>query len=322
MGELFLLILGLLLIVKAADVLVTAASSLALRFKVPKMLVALTIMAFGTCAPEVAISFQSVQNGDGQIAFANVIGSTIVNVFLIIGMAALIRPIKVKHATIKKELPILLLVTSVFSILMLDRLFDPFTRNVFSRPDGIVLLLFFSVFVLYLIGLLHKGADETNTDEIKYGSFMSILLIILSLLVTVFSSDLIVNNAVALAEKLNISEKIITMIIIVIGTSLPELVMTVTSARKGEFDMAIGNIVGTNIFNICVVLGLPVAIYGNVGLGDFNFVDIFVVFLSSLCLYLFAKSEKVVSRKEAFIMICIFILYYFYLFIVLIILFL
>ena len=315
MGELFLLILGLLLIVKAADVLVTAASSLALRFKVPKMLVALTIMAFGTCAPEVAISFQSVQNGDGQIAFANVIGSTIVNVFLIIGMAALIRPIKVKHATIKKELPILLLVTSVFSILMLDRLFDPFTRNVFSRPDGIVLLLFFSVFVLYLIGLLHKGAEENNTDEIKYGSFMSILLIILSLLVTVFSSDLIVNNAVALAEKFRVSEKIITMIIIVIGTSLPELVMTVTSARKGEFDMAIGNIVGTNIFNICVVLGLPVAIYGNVGLGGFNFVDIFVVFLSSLCLYLFAKSEKVVSRKEAFIMICIFILYYSYLFI-------
>lgn len=315
MGELFLLILGLLLIVKAADVLVTAASSLVLRFKVPKMLVALTIMAFGTCAPEVAISFQSVQNGDGQIAFANVIGSTIVNVFLIIGMAALIRPIKVKHATIKKELPILLLVTSVFSILMLDRLFYPFTRNVFSRPDGIVLLLFFSVFVLYLIGLLHKGADETNTDEIKYGSFMSILLIILSLLVTVFSSDLIVNNAVALAEKFRVSEKIITMIIIVIGTSLPELVMTVTSARKGEFDMAIGNIVGTNIFNICVVLGLPVAIYGNVGLGGFNFVDIFVVFLSSLCLYLFAKSEKVVSRKEAFIMICIFILYYSYLFI-------
>lgn len=315
MGELFLLILGLLLIVKAADVLVTAASSLALRFKVPKMLVALTIMAFGTCAPEVAISFQSVQNGDGQIAFANVIGSTIVNVFLIIGMAALIRPIKVKHATIKKELPILLLVTSVFSILMLDRLFDPFTRNVFSRPDGIVLLLFFSVFVLYLIGLLHKGAEENNTDEIKYGSFMSILLIILSLLVTVFSSDLIVNNAVALAEKFRVSEKIITMIIIVIGTSLPELVMTVTSARKGEFDMAIGNIVGTNIFNICVVLGLPVAIYGNVGLGGFNFVDIFVVFLSSLCLYLFAKSEKFISRKEAFIMICIFILYYSYLFI-------
>lgn len=315
MRELFLLIFGLILIVKAADVLVTASSSLALRFNVPKMLVALTIMAFGTCAPEVAISFQSVQNGDGQIAFANVIGSCIVNVFLIIGVAALIRPIKVKHATIKKELPILFLITTVFAVLMLDRLFDPFTRNVFSRPDGLVLLLFFGVFVSYLVGLLRKGGDNKGDEGIKYGAFMSILLIILSLLVTIFSSDLIVENAVALANELNISKKMITMVIIVIGTSLPELVMTVTSARKGEFDMAVGNIIGTNIFNICVVLGLPVAIYGNVGLGGFNFVDIFVVFLSSLCLYLFAKSEKVVSRKEAFIMICIFILYYSYLFI-------
>lgn len=315
MKELILLFLGLVLIVKAADVLVSAASSLALRFKVPKMLVALTIMAFGTCAPEVAISFQSVQSGDGQIAFANVIGSCIVNVLLIIGVASLIRPIKVKHATIKKELPILLLITSVFSILMLDRLFDPFTSNVFSRPDGLVLILFFSVFVLYLIGLLHKGIGDNEATEVKYGSFMSVLLIILSVLVTIFSSDLIVNNAISLANKINISEKIITMIAIVIGTSLPELVMTVTSARKGEFDMAVGNIIGTNIFNICVVLGLPVVIYGNVGLGGFNFIDILVVFLSSFCLYLFAKSERVISRKEAFIMLCIFILYYVYLFI-------
>lgn len=315
MKELILLFLGLFLIVKAADVLVNASSSLALRFKVPKMLVALTIMAFGTCAPEVAISFQSVQSGDGQIAFANVIGSCIVNVLLIIGVASLIRPIKVKHATIKKELPILLLITSVFSILMLDRLFDPFTSNVFSRPDGLVLILFFSVFVLYLIGLLHKGIGDNEATEVKYGSFMSVLLIILSILVTIFSSDLIVNNAISLANKINISEKIITMIVIVIGTSLPELVMTVTSARKGEFDMAVGNIIGTNIFNICVVLGLPVVIYGNVGLGGFNFIDILVVFLSSFCLYLFAKSERVISRKEAFIMLCIFILYYVYLFI-------
>ena len=315
MKELILLFLGLFLIVKAADVFVNAASSLALRFKVPKMLVALAIMAFGTCAPEVAISFQSVQSGDGQIAFANVIGSCIVNVLLIIGVASLIRPIKVKHATIKKELPILLLITSVFSILMLDRLFDPFTSNVFSRPDGLVLILFFSVFVLYLVGLLHKGGEKGNNSEIKYGSFMSVLLIILSILVTIFSSDLIVDNAVDLAHMLNISEKIITMIAIVIGTSLPELVMTVTSARKGEFDMAVGNIIGTNIFNICVVLGLPVVIYGNVGLGGFNFIDILVVFLSSFCLYLFAKSERIISRKEAFVMLCIFIMYYVYLFI-------
>ena len=313
MKELILLFIGLFFIVKAADVLVTASSSLALKLKVPKMLVALTIMAFGTCAPEVAISFQSVQSGDGQIAFSNVIGSSIVNVFLIIGMAALIKPIKVKHATIKKELPILVLITSVFAILMLDRMFDPFTSNIFSRPDGLVLLLFFSVFVLYLIGLIHKGAEDNNTSDIKYGGWTAIGLIILSILVTIFSSDMIVDNAILLADKLNISKKVITMVIIVIGTSLPELVMTITSARKGEFDMAVGNIIGTNIFNICVVLGLPVLIYGNVGLNGFSFFDILVTFLSSFFLYLFAKSEKVISRKEEIFMLLMFIIYYVYL---------
>ncbi len=315
MKELILLIFGLLLIVKAADVLVSASSSLALKLNVPKMLVALTIMAFGTCAPEIAISFQSVKAGDGQIAFSNVIGSCIVNVLLIIATASLIKPIKVKHATIKKELPILVLVTSVFVVLMIDRLFDPLTTNIFSRTDGIVLLLFFGVFVSYLIGLVHKGGDTDGSKDIKYGPVMSVLLIVLSLVVTVISSDLIVDNAVALANALNISKKIITMVIIVIGTSLPELVMTVTSARRGEFDMAVGNIIGTNIFNICVVLGLPVAIYGDVSLSGFNFVDILAVFVSSFSLYLFARSEKVISRKEAMFMLGVFIIYYVYLFI-------
>ena len=314
MKELILLIFGLFLIVKSADILVSASSSLALRFKIPKMLVALTIMAFGTCAPEVAISFQSVQSGDGQIAFANVIGSCTINVFLIIGMASLIKPIKVKHATIKKELPILLLITSAFSILMLDRLFDPFTNNVFSRSDGIILILLFCIFVSYLIGLVRKGSDS-DTGDIKYGSFMSLLLIILSLIVIIFSSDLIVDNAVILADKFGISKKIITMVIIVIGTSLPELIMTITSAQKGEFDMAVGNIIGTNIFNICIVLGVPVVIYGSVSLVGFNFIDIMFLFLSSFCLFLFAKSEKTISRYEAIFMLCLFIIYYVYLFI-------
>ncbi len=316
MIDLILLFLGLFLIVKAADVLVEAAASLALRLNVPKMLVALTIMAFGTCAPEMAISFQSVKGGDGQIAFANIIGSCVVNVFLIIGMAALIKPIRVKHATIKKELPILVLITTVFSVLMLDKLFIPFTDNSFSKVDGIVLLLFFSVFVFYLIGLIHKGNEKNNDDDIKYGFAFSLLLIVFSLLLTIVSSDLVVNSATALAEKLNVSKKIITMLIIVVGTSLPELVMTITSASKGEFDMAIGNIIGTNIFNICVVLGLPVAVYGGVELTGFNFVDILVVFLSSFCLYLFAKSKKEVSRNEAIFMLTLFIIYYVYLFMV------
>lgn len=129
----------------------------------------------------------------------------------------------------------------------------------------------------------------------------------------IFSSDLIVNSATKIAEYLHVSDKIITMIAVVIGTSLPEMVMTVTSARKGEFDMALGNIIGTNIFNICIVLGLPIVIYGDMALTGFGFVDIVVLFLSSFLLFWFARSEKTLSRREAIIMLGIFVFYYAYL---------
>ena len=128
------------------------------------------------------------------------------------------------------------------------------------------------------------------------------------------SSDVIVDNAVKLATSIGISEKIITMTAIVIGTSLPELMLTISSAKKGEFDMTIGNIIGTNIFNICIVLGLPVAIYGDILLENFSIVDILVVFLTSLDLFLFAKSERTISKKEGILMLMIFIVYYIYLF--------
>ena len=151
MLELILLIVGFIMIIKASDVLVDAASSLAIKFKVPKMLIALTIVAFGTCAPELAISFNSVMAKNGTMAFANVVGSCIVNVFLIIGLAALTNNIKIKDATIKKEMPILLLVTTSFSVLMLDSLFNSNSANIFSRADGIILILLFLMFVADLI---------------------------------------------------------------------------------------------------------------------------------------------------------------------------
>lgn len=318
MLEVIFLIIGFIMIVKASDVLVDAASSIATKCKVPKMLIALTIVSFGTCAPEVAISFNSVIDKNGTMAFANVIGSCIVNVFLIIGLAAIIKSIKVKHNTIKKELPILLLITSSFSVLMLDSLFNSKNSNVFSRADGIVLILLFFMFVAYLIQLFRGRAIEEAKEsvEIKYDNiFIAIVLLILSIALICVSSDVIVDNAVKLATAIGVSEKIITMTAIVIGTSLPELTLTVTSAKKGEFDMTIGNIIGTNIFNICIVLGLPVALYGDILLENFSIIDILVVFLSSFDLFLFARSERTVSKKEGVLMILIFIVYYTYLFI-------
>ena len=314
MLEVIFLIIGFIIIIKASDILVDCATSLAIRCKVPKMLIALTIVAFGTCAPEVAISFQSVASKNGTMAFANVVGSCIVNVFLIVGLAAILRPIRVKHVTIKKELPILLLITSGFSVLMLDRLFNPMSSNVFSRRDGIILILLFTMFILYLIQMVRHGEVEEKND-VKYPQlWKAILYLIISIIVICISSDLIVDNAVELARMLSVSEKIITMTAIVIGTSLPEMFMTVSSAKKGEFDISIGNIIGTNIFNICIVLGLPVLIYGDVPLVNFSIVDILVVFLSSFNLYFFARSERKISKQEGIIMILIFIVYYTYLF--------
>lgn len=313
--EIVLLLIGFILIIKASDVLIDCASSIALLCKVPKMLIALTIVSFGTCAPEVAISFNSVAANNGSMALANVIGSCIVNILLIIGIAAIVNPIKVKNSTVKKELPILFLITSIFFVLLMDRLFNPNTPTSFSRFDGAVLILSFGIFVYYLIRLLKNKKQDQGGVEKKYNLPVALILFVISTIVIIYSSDLIVDNALSLAERIHVSPKIITMIAVVVGTSLPELVMTVTSAKRGEFDMAIGNIIGTNIFNICIVLGLPILIYGDLELVDFSFIDIFVVLLSSFLLYLFASSEKQISKKEGIIMLVVFCCYYIYLFI-------
>ena len=313
--DIILLIIGFFVIVKASDILVDAASSLALKLKISKIFIALTIVAFGTCAPEVAISFHSVSSGDGGMAFANVVGSCIVNVFLIIGLASFIHPIKIRHSTVKRELPILTIITSIFAVLMVDSIFNPLTSNTFSRADAIILILLFVLFMVYLVHMLFRKNNMNAPEEIKikYSPFISLLLLIVSIVFIIFSSDLIIESAKNIAYALNISEKIITMFVIVVGTSLPEMIMTVTSARKGEFDMAIGNIIGTNIFNICVVLGVPIFIYGDIALTGFGVIDILMVFLSSFLLFVFARSERVIDKIEGAFMLWLFVCYYIYL---------
>ncbi len=313
--DIIILLIGFFVIIKASDVLVDAASSLALKLNISKIFIALTIMAFGTCAPEVAISFRSVFDNDATMAFANVIGSCVVNILLIIGLASFIHPIKIKHATVKRELPLLFIITSIFVVLMLDSLFNPLTKNTFSRADAIILILLFSLFVVYLIQMLFKRNKNVTADdiEIKYSPLVAFALLIVSIIFIIYSSDLIIDSAKNIAASLNIAEKIITMFVIVVGTSLPEMIMTVTSAKKGEFDMAIGNIIGTNIFNICIVLGLPIVIYEDILLTGFGFIDILMVFMSSLLLFVFAKSERTINKREGIVMLMFFSLYYGYL---------
>lgn len=309
-----LLVFGLTVLIRFSDIFVSAASSLSLSLKVPKMLIALTIAAFGTCAPELAISFNSINSGASDMTLANVIGSCIVNILLIVGLSAITRPIKVKERTIKKELPLLVIITTAFFILVTDSLFKKGAVNSLSRADAIMLLIWFILFMFYIIGIVRKNKNN-EYDMPEYSIVKSIILIILSLSAITLSSNIVVDNAVLLASQIGISQKIISMTVIVIGTSLPELTMTINAARKDEFDMAVGNIIGTNIFNICIVLGLPIAIYGGVSSSSFNVVDTSVVLLSALMFYIFGRSNKELSRREGLLMVLVFILYYTYVFI-------
>lgn len=309
-----LLVFGLTILIRFSDIFVSAASSLSLSLKVPKMLIALTIAAFGTCAPELAISFNSIKSGASDMTLANVIGSCIVNILLIVGLSAITRPIKVKERTIKKELPLLVIITTAFFILVTDSLFKKGAVNSLSRADAIMLLIWFTLFMFYIIGIVRKNKNN-EYDIPEYSIVKSIILIIFSLLAITLSSNIVVDNAVLLESQIGISQKIISMTVIVIGTSLPELTMTINAARKDEFDMAVGNIIGTNIFNICIVLGLPIAIYGGVSSSSFNVVDTSVVLLSALMFYIFGRSNKELSRREGLLMVLVFILYYTYVFI-------
>lgn len=309
-------LVGFYLLIRGADYFVDAISSTATNLKIPKLIISLSIVAFGTSAPELFISFQGLLNGNNDVVLANVIGSTIVNTMLIIGIAAIIRPIKIKNETIKKQLPLHLLIILVFAILLLDNIFNS-TINTISRSDGIILFLIFLYFIYYIYSYYKKSnhlKENLIHEKPKWNLPVSIIISICGLVAISFGSNLAVDNCVAIARYLHISEKLITMVILVVGTSTPELVMAITSARKGEFDIIIGNIIGTNIFNIGFVLGLPIMILGGVSTNSFNFADMSIMIISGLILYTFSKDDRKLTRTEGIIMVCIFLSYYTYLF--------
>ncbi len=315
-GWIILFLIGLVALIKASDIFVDASSSLAVKLRMPKMLIALTIAAFGTCAPELAISFKSISSGNYDMTLANVIGSCVVNILLIVGVATLVKPIKIKEQTVKKELPILVLVTGIFFIMLNDSIFLGGNKNGLSQIDGAILLGVFGGFLAYIIYVVHQARHKSKRsrrrEKAKYGLWQALLYIVVTLIVIVLASDLVVDNAVLIAQEIGISQKIITMTAIVIGTSLPELTMTVGASRKGEFDLAVGNIIGTNIFNICIVLGLPTLIYGGFTSTAFNFVDTTAVLLAAVVYYWFGRSSRKLERFEGMLMVAIFAAYYTY----------
>ncbi|MBQ3435635.1 MAG: calcium/sodium antiporter [Bacilli bacterium] len=309
--NILLLIIGFVILIKGADFFVEGASSIAGNFKVSKMLIGLTIVAFGTSAPEFAVSVKSILSGNGDIVFGNVIGSNILNILLIIGISAIIHSLNVKNSTVKKELPITLLMTTLFAVLISDSLFNLKDINQFTRSDGVVILLFFTVFVYYLISMMRNKIDDDGKEE-YLPLVKSFAFTILGIVAVVLGSNLVVDSASFLAKALGISQKMIALTVVALGTSLPELVTSIMATRKGEYDIAIGNIVGSCIFNIGVVIGMPVALFGGVGHIAFNYIDVGVMLLSAFLLFIFSRNDYKIHRWEGIVFLTIFVIYYSY----------
>lgn len=305
-----LLVVGFVLLVKGADFFVDGASSTAENFKVSKMLIGLTIIAFGTSAPEFAVSMSALASGSTDMVLGNVIGSCILNILLILGIAALIHPIKIKEPTVKKELPLCMLISTLLAVLFLDINLGNGAPNQITRSDAIVILLFFSVFLYYLITLAKhsKGNKEKVKPKFKLGK--SLLWVAIGLVGIIVGSQLVVDSASETATVIGLSERVIALTVIAFGTSLPELVTTIVAAKKGEPDLAVGNIIGSNIFNICIVLGVPVAIFGTVTPASFQMIDIIMLVASAVLLFVFSVSTKRITRIEGLMMILAFVAYY------------
>ncbi len=309
--HIILLVVGFVILIKGADVFVDGASAVASNFKVSKMLIGLTIVSFGTSAPEFAVSVKSLLSGTGDIVLGNVIGSNILNILLILGVSSLFHSLNVKNSTVKKELPITMLITTLFAVLLSDHLFDPSISNTFTRSDGIVLLLFFLVFIYYLITMMRNKIDDDN-DDISMPLLKAVLFTVGGIVAIVAGSNFVVDSASYIAEALGVSERMISLTIIALGTSLPELVTSVSATRKGEYDIAIGNVVGSNIFNIGIVVGTPIAIFGGIGTIAFGYIDLIVMVVSAILLFMFAFNDYKITKKEGIVFLLLFVIYYSY----------
>ena len=306
-----LLIVGFILLIKGADILVDGASNLARNLKIPKMIIALTIVAFGTSAPELAVSIKALISGNSDIVLGNVVGSNIFNILCILGISSLFAPMGVKDNTVKKEIPLTILFSSLLMFLSFDNMFDKNIKNIITRTDGIVILLFFTIFIYYLFSVTKKGKKD-EIEKPDYNILKSLIFIIVGLVSIVFGSNMVVDNASLIAKALNVSEKMISLTVVAFGTSLPELVTSIQAARKNENDIAIGNIIGSNIFNIGIVIGLSCMLIGNINASAFNYIDMLVMVFAALLLFILTFKKRKIEAHEGIIMLLVFVIYYTY----------
>ncbi len=309
-----LLLAGFVALIKGADLFVDGSAGLARNLKVPSLIIGLTIVAMGTSAPELAVSTSAAIAGANEIALSNVVGSNMFNLLVVLGACALFCPVPVDKIVLKRDFPISIIVTVfIFAVVGAKEIFNGslFTKAMADdagtvyRWTGIVLLVFFIAYIVYLI-IDAKRHPEPETDEAKKPYWKCFLFIVLGIALIVGGGQAVVQSAKYIARAAGMPETLIGLTIVAVGTSLPELVTSVVAAKKGETGLAIGNVVGSNIFNLMLILGTSSAIHP-VGANVASVFDMGILIIVSLIVFLFSVSKKKIVRVEGIIMILVYV---------------
>ena len=293
--EYLLLLIGFVLLIKGADFFVDGSSSLARIMKVPSVIIGLTIVAMGTSAPEASVSVNAALAGSNDIAISNVIGSNLFNGLVVVGVCAFMAGFKTNPEILKRDMPLNIIVTAILCIMLLDRHIN--------HIEGIILLISMAVYIAVMVISALKNRE--TADECKILSLpKSLIFIIGGLIAVIFGGTLVVDNACLIAKDFGVSENFIGLTIIAIGTSLPELVTSITATRKGDSGLALGNAIGSNLFNILFILGLSATICPLNVLSE-SIIDCIILLVSAVILYVFARTKKTMNRWEG--IVCVFL---------------
>lgn len=324
-----LLIIGFILLIKGADIFVDSSSNIAKQLKIPSLIIGLTIVAFGTSAPEAAVSITASLKGQNGMAVGNIIGSNIFNILMVVGISGFIKTLSVDKAIISKELPFLLLTSMLLFVLTNDISLQNTSTIILSRGDGIVLLMFFIIFMYSLVSISLKSSSSefsiTSDDTINLRENISAKnqiniktmiketgLSILGIALIIIGSQIVVDSSSTIASNFGVSDQLIGLTIVSIGTSLPEFVTSIIASIKGESSIALGNVIGSNVFNILFVLGAS-AFISPLTIDPILFIDLLFMIFVTLLAYLFAIKKSDINKKESFILIILYICYMMYL---------
>lgn len=309
---LVLLVAGFLLLIKGADLLVDGSSSIAKRFGISDLVIGLTVVAFGTSAPELVVNLVSAFNGTTDIAIGNILGSNIANILLILGVTGVIAPLAVQRSTTWKEVPFSLLAVLAVGVMANDVLFNGATESILTRGDGLILLGFFAIFLYYIFGVAKQSPAEGETSEkiVAHGIFRSVLFIALGLTALIIGGKWVVGSAITLATLWGLSEAVIGLTVVAIGTSLPELATSIVAALKGKADIAIGNVVGSNIFNIFWILGVT-SVIAPLPFSTNSNLDITAVIAATVLLFawMFVGRKHMLERWQSAIFVMLYGVY-------------